>query len=156
MTRVEAAAEKLPVKRLANGLARALQPAGADGDVGAGGDGGKQALGLLDGRGEIGVGEHHHFAEGVENAVAHAVALAAVAGILEQPDLGGVGGKGADHLGGLVARAVVDHDDLGGPAALADAGDDRLEGVADARGLVIGGNHDAVVRIGHSAAEIQA
>ena len=75
----------------------------------------------------------YHLAEGVENAIAHAVALASVAGILQQPHLRGVGGKGADHLGGLVARAIVNHDDLGGPAALADAADDRLERVGNPR-----------------------
>src|SRR5580692_6896090 len=72
---VEAAAEELAVEGLADGLAGALEPAGADGDVCAGGDGGEEAVGFLNGRGEIGVGEHDHFAEGVEDAVAHAVAF---------------------------------------------------------------------------------
>jgi hypothetical protein len=40
---IETAAEKLAVKRLADGLAGALKPARADGDVGAGGDGGEEA-----------------------------------------------------------------------------------------------------------------
>ena len=75
------------------GLAAALQPARADGDVGAVGDGGKQALGLLDGRREVGVGEHDHLAERLQHAVAHAVALAAVAGIFKQPDLGRTAGQ---------------------------------------------------------------
>ena len=39
------------------------------------GDGGEEAVGFLDGRGKIGVGEHDHFSEGVEDAVADAVAL---------------------------------------------------------------------------------
>jgi hypothetical protein len=47
---VEAAAEELAVEGLALGLAVALQPAGADGDVRALLDGGKEAFGLLDGR----------------------------------------------------------------------------------------------------------
>ena len=76
-----------------------------------------------------------------------------VAGILEQPDLGVVFGEGADEIGGLVAGAVVDHDHLGIPAALVDAGDDGLKGAADARGLVVGGDHDAVGRIGHDGVE---
>ena len=59
---------------------------------------GKQALRLLDGRREIGVGEHHHFAEGLENAIAHAIAFAAVAGILEQPHLGSAGSEGPHQL----------------------------------------------------------
>ena len=85
----------------------------------------------------------------MQNPVAHTVALAVVAGILEQPDLRVVFGEGAHQIGRLVAGAIVDYDDLGAPAALMDARDNRLEGVSDARGLVIGGNHDAVGRIGH-------
>ena len=85
--RVETAAEELAVERLANGLARALKPAGADGDVGAVGDGGEEAFGFFHGRGEIGVSEHDDLAEGLQQAVAHAVALAVVAGILEAAGL---------------------------------------------------------------------
>ena len=124
---VETAAEELAVERLANGLARALKPARADGDVGPGGDGGDEAVGFFNGRGEIGVSEHDDFAEGVKNAVAHAVTLSMIAGILEHADLRVVGGKGVYDGGGLVARAIVNHDDLGVPAALMDAGDDRLQ-----------------------------
>ena len=100
---VEAAAEELAVERLAMGLAAAFKPARADGDVRARGDGGKEPLGLLDGRRQVGVGEHDHFAERLQHAGAHAVALAAVAGIFDQADLGGVGGKVAHHLGRGVA-----------------------------------------------------
>jgi hypothetical protein len=42
-------------------------------------------------------------------------------------------GEGADDFGGLVAGAVVDDDDLGAPAALADAGDDRFKRARCAR-----------------------
>jgi putative membrane protein len=83
---VEAAAEKLPVERLAVGLAAALEPAGADGNVRSVGDGGKQPFRLLDGSREVGVGEQDHLAQGLEQAGAHAVALAAVARILDQPE----------------------------------------------------------------------
>ena len=85
---VEAAAEKLPVKRLAMGLAAFFQPSGADGDIRAGGDGGKEPLRLLDGRRQVGVGEHDHFAPRLQHSGAHAIALAAVAGVLHQPHLG--------------------------------------------------------------------
>jgi len=47
---VEAAPEELAIEGLAVGLARALEPSGADGDVGAGSDGGKEPLGLFHGR----------------------------------------------------------------------------------------------------------
>ena len=148
---VETSAEELAVERLANGLARALKPAGADGDVGAGGDGGKEAVGFFDGRGEIGVSEHDDFAEGVENAVAHAVTLSMIAGVLEHADFRVFGGKGAYDLGGLVARAIVDHDNFGVPAALMDAGEHGLKSASDAGGFVIGGDDDAVLRIAHLA-----
>ena len=85
---VEAAAEELAVERLVDGLAAAVEPAGADGDVGAVVDGGEEALGFFDGRGEVGVGEHDDIAGGLEDAVADAVALAAVAGVLEEAEVG--------------------------------------------------------------------
>ena len=146
---VEAAAEELAVERLADGLARAFEPARANGDVGSAGDGGKKAVGFFDGGGEICVGKHDHFAEGVENAIAHAVALSTIARILEHAELGGVGGEGLDDLGSLVAGAVVDDDDLGGPAPLADACEDGLKRATNASFLVEGRDHDAVFRIGH-------
>ena len=151
MTSVEAAAEELAIERLANGLARALKPARADGDVGAGGDGGKKPVGFLDWSREIGIGKHDYLAERVKNAVAHAVAFAAIAGILEHADFWGIGGEGTNDFSGVVVRAVVDHDNFGVPATLANAGDDGLKRAADARGLVVCGYDDAVLRVGHLA-----
>ena len=115
---VEAAAKELAIERLAVGLAAVFEPSRADGDVGAGGDGGKEALGFLDGRRKIGVGEHDHFAECLKHAGAHAVSLAAIAGIFDQADFRVVCGEIADHLGRRVRGAVVDDDDFSGPAAL--------------------------------------
>ena len=43
------------------------------------------------------------------------------------PDFRGIGGEGANDLGGVVMRAIVDDDDFGVPAALANAGDDGSE-----------------------------
>ena len=57
------------------GLAAALEPPRADGDIGAIGNGCKQAIGLIHGRGEIGVSEHHDFALGLQYPGADAVAL---------------------------------------------------------------------------------
>ena len=63
---VEAAAEEAAVERLVDGLALLVEPAGADSDVGAGVEGGKEALGFFDGRGEVGVGEEDGLADGLE------------------------------------------------------------------------------------------
>ena len=142
------AAEELAVERLADGLARTLEPSGADGDVSPGGDGRKETLGFFDGRGEIGVSEHDDFSERVKNAVADAVTLSTIAGILEHADFRVFGGRGVYDCGGLVARAVVNHNNFGVPAALMDAGENRLQGAADAGGLVICGDDDAVLRVG--------
>ena len=59
---VETAPEELPVKWLAVDLASALKPARANGDVGAIGDGGKQAVGLFHRCREIGIGKHDNVA----------------------------------------------------------------------------------------------
>ena len=63
---------------------------------------GPKLLQLFDGRGEIRIGKQGPFALGFQHAMAHRVAFAAVAGVLEYPRAGGSGG-----LGGAVARAVV-------------------------------------------------
>jgi len=99
---IETSAEELAVERLADGLAGALKPARADGDVGAGGDGGKEADSFFDGGGKIGVSEHDHFAKGVKKAVADAVTLATIARILEHADLRIVSSESADQRGSLV------------------------------------------------------
>ena len=151
---VEAAAKELAVERLAMGLAAAFEPARADGDVSTGGDGGKEALSFLDGRREISVGKDSHFAERLQHSGAHAVAFAAVAGVLDQPDLWRGLRKITRDLGGRIAGAIVDHDDLGIPATGADAIDHRLERRRQASGLIEGRNHDAVLRpgaVGHAA-----
>jgi hypothetical protein len=96
---VEAAAEELAVERLAMGLAAFLKPSGADGDVRSGCDGGKQALGLFDGRRQVGVGKHDHVALGLKKAGADAVALAAIAGIFKQADFGRRAGELAHQVG---------------------------------------------------------
>jgi len=85
--------------------------------------------------------------------MAHAVPLASVAGILKKPHFGGVDSEGADQRGGLVARAIVNHNDLSGPAALADAAGDRFESAQDPRALVVGRNDNTVLRIAHSVSE---
>src|ERR1035438_9779961 len=84
--RVEAAAKKLSIQRLTMGLTAVGEPPRANGNVGATGDSGEQALCLDDRRGQIGIGEHHDVAQRVQNAIADGVALAAIAWIFEQPE----------------------------------------------------------------------
>src|SRR6185437_11658542 len=81
---VEATAEEAAVERLVDGLALLVQPAGADGDVGTGVEGFEETLGFLDGRGEVGVGEHDDLAGGLKHAVADGEALAAVAVVVDE------------------------------------------------------------------------
>ncbi len=73
---------------------------------------------------------------GFEHAVADGVALAAIAGVLDHTDTGGAG-----DFGGAVARAVVDHHDLGEfPAGGVEIASDLFEGRAQAALFVVGGN----------------
>jgi len=65
---VETSAEDLAVEGLAMGLAAGGEPAGADGDIGAVGNGLEEAFGFFDRGREVGVGEHDDIAEGVEDA----------------------------------------------------------------------------------------
>ena len=61
-------------------------------------DGGEQALGLVHGSGQVGIGKHDHLAESLKQAGADAVAFAAVAGVFEETDFRGGAGKVKDHL----------------------------------------------------------
>ena len=124
---VETAAEELAVKRLVNGLAGAVHPAGTDGDIGAVVDGGDKALGLLHGGGQVGVGEHDDVASGLEETVSDGVAFPAVAGVLNEVQTGVVGHPMLDDGSGVVLGSVVDDEDLGVPALFGDAGGDPFQ-----------------------------
>ena len=140
---VETAAEEAAVERLVGRLLLLVEPAGADGYVGAGVEGGDEALGFFDGGGEVGVGEHDDIAGGLEQTVADGVALAAVAGILDEMEAGVGGHPMLDDGGGVVGGAVVDYEDVGVPVAGFDATEDTGEGGFDTRALVISGDDDA-------------
>ncbi len=77
----------------------AVEPAGADGDVGAVTNSGEEEFCLGDGSGEVGIGEHDDFALGFEQAVADAEAFAVIAGVFKESDFG-VGLGEAKDLGG--------------------------------------------------------
>ena len=59
---IENTPEELPMQRLALGLEFGTQPARANGDVSSGLKGGKKFVRLLDGRGEVGIGEEQDLA----------------------------------------------------------------------------------------------
>lgn len=120
---IEATAEKLAIERLAMGLAAALEPAGADSDVSARGDSVKEPLGLLHGRGEVGVSEHDDLTQRLQDAGADTVTLATVAGVLDEAKFGCGLGDLADDVRCVVGRAVIDDDDLSIPSKATDAGD---------------------------------
>ena len=149
VTAVETAAEEAAVERLVDGLFLLVEPAGADGDVGAVVDCGDEALGFFDGGGEVGVGEHDDFAGGLEEAVADGVAFAAVAGILDEVEAGVRGHPLLDDGGGVIGGTVVDYEDVGVPGAGIHAAENAGEGGFDARALVIGGDDDAEARRSH-------
>ena len=144
---VEAPAKELAVERLAMGLAAFFQPAGADGNVRALGDGGKQALGFVHGRGQVSVGEHDNFPKSLQQAGADAVTFAAVAGVVEDANLRGFAGEVEDDLAGGIGGTVVDDDHFCIPAMPANAADYLLKRRGDASALIEGRNDDAVVRI---------
>ena len=125
-----------------DGLAGAVHPARADGDVGAVGDGGEEALGLFHGGGEVGVGEHDDVAGGLEQAVAHGVALAFVAGVLHQVEAGMLEHPALHDGGGVVLGAVVDDEYFGVPALLSDTGQNAIQRMLNAGAFVVSGNYD--------------
>lgn len=139
---IEDAPEELAVEGLALGLQVGAKPAGADGDVGAGGDGGEKFLRLGDRGGEIGVGEEADVAASVEHSVADAEAFAAVAGILDEKDLRVGLAVLADDFGGIVAGAVVDNEDFNVPVLQAGEVEKFVERGAEAGALVVGRDDD--------------
>ncbi len=128
-------------------LTAALKPAGTNGNVCASRNGGKKSLGLFHWRREVGIGEHHDFALGLQQPGAHAIPFAAVAGILDQPNLGCMFGKGPHQLRRGIAGAVVDNDHLRTPLVSPDAGHYRLKRRRNTSALVVGRDHDAICGI---------
>ena len=80
----------------------------------------------------------------MQHPIAHTVAFAAIARILAAGAGWDLGGIVLDDLGGIVRRAVVDHQDFGIPGRAADVSEHAVEGCANPCALVVGGNDDAV------------
>ena len=143
---VEDAPEELAVKRLALRLSFGAEPAGADGDIRSLLKGGKELSGLLDRRGQVGVAEEHDTPAGVKHAVADAVSLAVVAGIFDQMQDRIFICEGSNDVGGIVARTVVDDENLGVPLLAVNKDQDLLKRSAQSGTLVIRGDDDTVGR----------
>jgi hypothetical protein len=141
---VEDPAEELAMQRLALRLGLGAQPARADGDIGAFFQRFEELGSFFEGRGEVGVAKQDDAAARVEHAIAHAVSLATVAGIFYQPECGILRGVSLNNVGRIVAGSVIDHDDFRIPSSGVDVAQHLLECRAQARALVVGGNHDAV------------
>ena len=112
-----------------------IQPARADRDVRALADRGQQPLGLFHRRREVGVGEHHDLAGGVQHSVADAIALAPVHRVFYQAHHRIARGESADDFGSLVPGAVVDDNHLGRPAPFMDTGQTPARARAPIRAL---------------------
>src|ERR1700722_859496 len=143
---IENASENLPVNRLPRRLQFGLQPARSYGDVGAATQRIEKFGKFLDRRGQIGIAENHHLATRLQHAMAHAVAFATVAGIFDQPQRRIFLREPAHDFGGIVARAIVDHDylDLGGPFLLRDVAQDFFQRRTQAGAFVVSRDDDAV------------
>ena len=78
--------------------------------------------------------------------MAHGIALAAVSRILQKADARIFTGVAPDDVGGVVARAVIDDDDLRVPPLLGSVGEDLVQSLSDALALVVRRYDDAVRR----------
>src|SRR5581483_1407494 len=144
---VEHASEQLPSPGLPLRLQFALQPARADGDISAGADRVNQLGRFLDRRRHVRVAEKADLTAGVQHAIANAVALAMVAGIVQNPQYGFSGHETAHYLDCVVARTVIHHDDFRVPLLLSDVCEDALQRGADPGALVVSRNDDAIGHI---------
>src|SRR3989442_1352632 len=106
---IENLAGKPAQRRLVNFDQAGIPAARADGDLVAT-QRGEQLIGLLDRRGQVSIGEQHDPPAGLEHAVAHPVAFAAVAAVREQPQAGEFRAPLFHNSRTAVARAIV-HDD---------------------------------------------
>lgn len=135
------------MKRLLNGLAGAIKPARSDRAIGSSVERLNQALSFDHGGGPVGVGEHDDIAGGLQDSIAHGMAFAKIAGILDQ-----VQPRIAIHLcfddgSRVVFGAIVNDENLGVPSLLLGAAQNALQGSFDARPFVVSWNDYAEVRM---------
>ena len=80
----------------------------------------------------------------MQHPVSHTEALSAVPRIFYQTQYGVLACVVHDDLCCVIARAIVDHNDLGLPAALTGMNENFFEGGGDPTTLVVSRKHDAV------------
>jgi hypothetical protein len=78
--------------------------------------------------------------------MSNGIALAAVSGIFKKTDVWIITHVTADDVCGVVARTIIDHDDLGVPPLLGDVDENLVECLNDALTLVVRRYDDAVRR----------
>ena len=101
---IELAQERLPVR-----LGFRLQPARSDGNVRACLNRRKKFLRFFDRRRKVGVAEQQYFALGIQHAVANAVSLAAITGVLDQAQFGMGLSAGSNQIRRCVPRTIIHH-----------------------------------------------
>ena len=145
---VEAAAENLPVQRLAMGLAAAGQPARPDGDIGA------HRRSRANSRSASSIGDDRSASVNITMSPSACRIPRARCSLCRdlpefssKPDFGSVAGKILSRAGRVVGRTIVDHDDLGLPPLRADAVHYRFKRRRNAGTLVVGRDDDAVLGI---------
>ncbi len=113
---------------------------------------GEKLVRLLDGRGEIGVGEKDDAAAGFQKAVAHAESLAAIRAVRDDAQSRDFAAEGFGDGGGAVVRAVIDDNDFRLAAAPAEVRGNPAQSFGQAALFVVRRDNDGESRAGgHSA-----
>src|ERR1019366_3742917 len=98
-------------------------------------------------RGQVCVGEQQNVAFGVQHAVTHTVAFAAVTRILQQSSLGISAGKAARDFGGVVTGAVIHDDHFSLHLPFTDVGEYFGERSSQPFAFVVSRNDEAVIHL---------
>src|SRR2546427_7619693 len=148
---IENLAGKLAQRRLVNFDQAGIHAARADSDLVAT-QRGEQLIGLLDRRGQVSIGEQHDPPAGLEHAVAHAVAFAAVAAVREQPQAGEFRAPLFHDSRTAVARAIVHDDHFRAGGARPQILPHTPQGFGQAPFFIVSGDDDGKFwrRLGHS------
>jgi hypothetical protein len=78
--------------------------------------------------------------------MANGISFATVSGIFQKPNERVIARVAADNVGGVVARSVINDDDLRVPPLLGDVGENLVQSLGDALALVVRRYDDTVRR----------
>src|SRR5229473_1485527 len=149
---VENDSGKLAKRRLMYADQAAIHGARPNGDV-IGSQSVDELAGFLDGRGKIRIREKYEAATRFLNAVADAIALAAVYAIRDDPQRGNLAAEGFRYGGRAILRTIVDHQNFGfAPASLKVAGN-PLQCCWKSQFLVVGRDDNGKVGRGRAHRE---